>query len=85
MLSSITKRFSKDNDTNKDLYDYGELHEVEIEISFRKTYKTKAITKDEAIQRVHQKVMKQNKTYQRARLNLVSSKTISCKPLLEAK
>ncbi len=86
MLSSITRHFSDRSSTKEDMYRYGQTFEVEIEVSFRKTYKAKAWNKEEASEKINQKVSKQNKTLRKQNgLNFVSSKTVRCKPLPEAK
>ncbi len=47
MFENITKRFERNKNTD-DLYDYTETYQVDVVVTFRKTYKVRAMNAEEA-------------------------------------
>tara|TARA_Y100000592_G_scaffold47766_2_gene75834 strand:+ start:304 stop:555 length:252 start_codon:yes stop_codon:yes gene_type:complete len=62
MFENITKRFERNKSTD-DLYVYTEKYHVEVVVTFRKTYKVRALNAKEAGIKAVDRIKKRNKSY----------------------
>ncbi len=61
MFENITKRFERNKNTD-DLYEYTEKYQVEVVVTFRKTYKVRALNAEEAGIKAVERIKKRNKS-----------------------
>ena len=74
MFENITKRFEKNKNTD-DLYFYTEKYQVEVVVTFRKTYKIRALSAKEAGIKAIDRIKKRNKSYLDKGLHFVEATT----------
>ena len=74
MFEIFSNKLDKIIKSDDKLYQYGQAHEVEVQVTFKKTYKVKARVSDDAALKVTQKIMKQNKAYKNAGLDFLNVK-----------